>query len=48
MVQAFFATFLLELANDMYFICYCEYNLSPTERRRQLREKGDVGRFAVK
>lgn len=34
--------------NNMYFIYEREFNLSPTERRRQLREKGDVGRFAIK
>lgn len=34
--------------NNMYFIYEREFNLSPTERRRQLREKGDVGRFATR
>ena len=33
---------------NMYFIYEREFNLSPTECRRQLREKGDVGRFAIK
>lgn len=33
---------------NMYFIYEREFNLSPTERRRQLREKGDLGRFAIK
>lgn len=34
--------------NNMYFVYEREFNLSPTERRNQIREKGDLGRFIIK
>ena len=33
---------------NMYFIYEREFNLSPTDRRDQLREKGDLGRYIIK
>lgn len=34
--------------NNMYFIYEREFNLSPTERRNAIRQKGDLGRFAIR
>lgn len=33
---------------NMYFIYEREFNQSPTERRNAIREKGDLGRFAIR